>query len=111
MYFGEIKNKISALNFVRHLDLMKLKLHHMFFAFGIAFLAPSVVAYGQDVVGAPSYDSYDPESDRERERVIYSPGENTEVPTITTTRAPETGASWLIEIWASPVPGGMSTSR
>jgi hypothetical protein len=54
---------------------MKIKLQHILLSFGLAITpAGAGLVYGQDT-GTPLYDPYDPDMDRERDRIMYSPGE------------------------------------
>lgn len=55
---------------------MKIKLHHFLFTLYLALLAPAgiLTLQAQDA-SYPILDSYDTEADKERDRVIYSPGE------------------------------------
>lgn len=55
---------------------MKITLHHVLITFFLAVLTPAGIfaVNGQDA-SYPIPDSYDAEADRERERIMYSPGE------------------------------------
>lgn len=55
---------------------MKIKLHHVLITFFLAVLSPAgiLAVKGQDA-SYPIPESYDAEADKEREKVMYSPGE------------------------------------